>query len=124
MQVLTRLVTTLLVLTLGGGAQYCLASCAIAETKVATEKPTCPRCEKHESSSKPTPTVPSQRCQAASQDRVTPDHHTAPPAPMLVGIIENDLAPLVATTLSSHTPVEATHGPPGDLLHQFCLLLI
>lgn len=122
MQVLTRLVTTLLVLTLGGGAQYCLARCATAEAQVVSEKPTCPRCEKHES--KPSPAVPCQRCQAASQDRVTPDHHTAPPAPMLVGIVENDMAPQVASAVSSATPVEATHGPPRDLLHQFCLLLI
>jgi hypothetical protein len=124
MQVLTRLVTTLLVLTLGGGAQYCLARCATAETKVAPEKPTCPRCEKHHSSSKPTPSVPCQRCQAASQDRVTPDHHTAPPAPMLVGIVENNLAPLLPAELTSSLPVRCTHGPPRDLLHQFCLLLI
>jgi len=123
MQVLTRLVTALLVLTLGGGAQYCLTSCATADAQVVTEKPTCPRCEKHES--KPSPTVPCQRCQAAGQDRVTPDHHpTAPPAPMLVGIVENDLAPLVAFESSSSTPVSFTHGPPRDLLHQFCLLLI
>ena len=124
MQVLTRLVTALLVLTLGGGAQYCLARCATAETRVATEKPTCPRCEKHESSSKPTPTVPCQRCQAASQDRVTPDHHTAPPAPMLVGIVENDLTSQLAIEPTSSTQILRSHGPPGDLLHQFCLLLI
>ena len=122
MQVLTRLVTTLLVLTLGGGAQYCLADCATAETRVATEKPTCPRCEKHESKS--APTAPCQRCQIASQDRVTPDHHTAPPAPMLIGMVENDLAPLLPAERTSSLPVRCTHGPPGDLLHQFCLLLI
>jgi hypothetical protein len=122
MRVLTRLVTTLLVLTLGGGAQYCLTSCATAEAQVVTEKPTCPRCEKHESKS--APSVPCQRCQAASQDRVTPDHHTAPPAPMLVGIVENDLAPLVAIDFASATPASCAHGPPRDLLHQFCLLLI
>lgn len=124
MQVLSRLITALMILTLGGGAQFCLARCAAADSHVPVAKPTCPHCEKHPSS-QPPPANPCQRCQVAGQDRTTPDHPTdTPPAPALVGIVENDLAPLVAAHVSSPTPADSTHGPPRDLLNQFCLLLI
>ena len=64
MQVLSRLITALMILTLGGGAQFCLARCAAADSHVPVAKPTCPHCEKHPSS-QPPPAIPCQRCQVA-----------------------------------------------------------
>jgi uncharacterized paraquat-inducible protein A len=118
MQALTRLVAMVLVLTLGGGAQACLASCA---TPVHATKPACHRCEKPKDK---TPEAPCQRCQLAGQDRATADNHQVTiPTPTLA------FAPtIIQQPLPIHrsitTPREPTHGPPGDLFHQFCLLLI
>ncbi len=119
MQALTRLVAMVLVLTLGGGAQACIASCA---APAQTAKPAaCHRCEKPKDK---TPQAPCQRCQLASQDRTTADSHQVTiPTPTLT------FAPIaIEQPLPIHcsitTPREPTHGPPGDLFHQFCLLLI
>jgi hypothetical protein len=125
MQVFTRLITMLLALTLGGGAQFCLARCASDVLKTAAEQPICPHCQKHTSCPKSAPAFPCQRCQIASQDRATPDQAPpALPAPALVGIVQIALAAPPAVDISSSAPLGCTHGPPRDLLHQFCLLLI
>jgi hypothetical protein len=124
MLVMTRLVSLLLVLTLGGGAQACIASCANpAATAMKAQRPTCHRCEK---TSHKTPEAPCPRCQLAGQDRAVADGNAvAIPAPDLIGAA----LPEVSQSLSFFkalpvSPRGAVHGPPGDLFHQFCLLLI
>jgi hypothetical protein len=61
----------------------------------------------------------------AGQDRATADN--APvviPTPDLTVLPFPDLIPPLPILSSIVTPRAATHGPPGDLFHQFCLLLI
>jgi hypothetical protein len=122
MLVMTRFISLLLVLTLGGGAQACIASCANPAAAKA-QKPTCHRCEK---TSHKSPEAPCQRCQLAAQDRAVADGNpVAIPAPDLIGAV----LPEVSQSLSfcqilPVSPRGAVHGPPGDLFHQFCLLLI
>jgi hypothetical protein len=119
MQALTRLVAMILVLTLGGGAQACIASCA---TPAQTAKPaTCHRCEKPKDKS---PQAPCQRCQLAAQDRTPADNgQLTVPTPSLTFAFSPIEQPL-PIRLSITTPHAITRGPPGDLFHQFCLLLI
>src|SRR4051794_11094786 len=124
MLAMTRLVSMLLVLTLGGGAQACIASCANpAAVAAKTQKPTCHRCEK---ASHKAPEAPCQRCQLAAQDRAVADGNSvAIPAPDLIGAMLPELSQ--SHSICQGLPVSprgVTHGPPGDLFHQFCLLLI
>jgi hypothetical protein len=123
MQALTRLIAMVLVLTLGGGAQACIASCANpAGQASAKQKPACHRCEKPKEK---TPEAPCPRCQLASQDRTTAD--TAPvviPTLDLAVVPFPQVAPPSPILSSTVTPRAPTHGPPGDLFHQCCLLLI
>src|SRR5258708_5764326 len=122
MQALTRLISVLLVLALAGGAQACIASCANPASPT-TEKHACHRCDH---SSKPAPQPPCKNCQTAAQDRVAAerDHLTTTAfdlsfSPLL------ELAPARPLTRPLiQTPRPPTHGPPGNLFHQFCLLLI
>jgi hypothetical protein len=125
MLVMSRLVSLLLVLTLGGGAQACIASCANPTATAAAQphKATCHRCEK---SSHKAPEAPCQRCQLAGQDRAVADGNAvAIPAPDLIGAALPEISQELL--FCQFVPVSrrgVTHGPPGDLFHQFCLLLI
>jgi uncharacterized paraquat-inducible protein A len=121
MQALTRLVAMVLVLTLGGGAQACLASCANPAPAQTAKPAACHRCEKPKDKS---PEAPCPRCQLASQDRTTAGDQTTLPAPTLAFALSAIEQPLPIHR-SITTPRAATHGPPAaDLFHQFCLLLI
>jgi hypothetical protein len=125
MLVMSRLVSLLLVLTLGGGAQACIASCANPAPAAAAkvQKPTCHRCEKN---SHKAPEAPCPRCQLAAQDRAVADGNAvAIPAPDLFGAALPEVSQeLSFCQLLPVSPRGVTHGPPGDLFHQFCLLLI
>jgi hypothetical protein len=124
MQAMTRLVAMVLVLTLGGGAQACIASCANPVSAAAkSQRATCHRCEK---TSHKAPEAPCQRCQLAGQDRSVADGNpVAVPAPDLIGAALPEISqPLSFFQVLPISPRGATHGPPGDLFHQFCLLLI
>lgn len=124
MQAMTRLVAMVLVLTLGGGAQACIASCANPVSAAAnSHKPTCHRCEKPAHKA---PEGPCQRCQLAGQDRAVADGNpVAVPARDLVGALLPEISPsILFCHLLPVSPRGAVHGPPGDLFHQFCLLLI
>ena len=121
---MTRFISLLLVLTLGGGAQACIASCANPAASAAkVQKPTCHRCEK---SSHKAPEAPCPRCQLAGQDRAVADGNAvAIPAPDLIGTVLPEVSQeLSFCQLLPVSPRGAVHGPPGDLFHQFCLLLI
>ena len=124
MQAMTRFIAMVLVLTLGGGAQACIASCANPVLPAAnSHKPACHRCEKP---SHKAPEAPCPRCQLAGQDRAVADGNpVAIPAPDLIGAALPEISqPLSISQLLPDSPRGATHGPPGDLFHQFCLLLI
>jgi uncharacterized paraquat-inducible protein A len=106
------------VLTLGGGAQACLASCA---TPAQTAKPACHRCEKPKNK---TPQPPCPRCQLAGQDRTTADGHQVTIPALTLTFAPATIEQPLPIRHSITTPREPTHGPPGDLFHQSCLLLI
>ena len=129
-----RLVSVVLVMTLAGGAQACLALCAGMAAKanvvaVRTEKAPCHHCpEKAGERSKPDHGGgPCKQCQVVVQDRVAVerDHSLGAPALELTFLPVWDVAPAAQSAVRgverAYLPV---HGPPGGVLHAFCVLLI
>ena len=128
-----RLVAMVLVMTLAGGAQACLALCAApakpAQTAAATpEKSSCHRCpEKAPTNPTPEPSAPCKHCQTAGQAQraVERDHSTFKAAFELDSLPFAELtsdAPAVGHSFEVVPP--RVHSPPGERLHQLCLLLI
>ena len=140
MQVRFRLVAMVLVMTLAGGAQACLALCASPASKPsatasaptpAPEKPSsCHRCPSEKAPTDPAPAEPSapcKQCQTASQERLATERDSS----ILKTAFELTFLPFVELTPESPVPDRAfevagpgAHSPPGERLHQFCLLLI
>jgi hypothetical protein len=130
MQAAFRLVAMLLALTLAGGAQACMALC-ITPAKAAQstpQKPTCHHCgDKAPATPVSHPGGPCKHCPTASQDRLATesDHTMLKTAVEFTLLPDFDLTPATPTVARGFivTPPRV-HSPPGDLLHQFCLLLI
>lgn len=126
MRVLSRLVATILALALAGGAQACVALCAAPAqaARPAAEKTSCHRCgdkpARHE------PATPCKHCQTASQDRLTAERDQLQKAGLDLSYLPTpEIAPLANVLRpAADRPRLVAHGPPGDLLHQFCILLI
>jgi hypothetical protein len=129
MRLFARIVAMFLALSLMGGAQACSAICAQPVARVAAgEVKTCPHCLPRgaKKSSTPPSDLPCKLCEGAVQHRVA-DEGVSPFSFSL------DLAWLGALPAMQGTalfevefaaPPLPTHKPPGDLLHQFCILLI
>jgi hypothetical protein len=129
MRLFARIVAMFLALALMGGAQACVDICAQPAGHGATrEVKTCPHCPPRGSdkTSAPVSQLPCKLCQGAVQDRVA-DEGVSP------AVFNLDLACLPAIPAIQVTPVFQmgiaarslpTHGPPGELLHHVCVLLI
>lgn len=133
MQAGFRLVAIVLALALAGGAQACLAFCAtpgksLPAAAATPQKPPCHHCP-DKSPSKPTsePAGPCKHCPTASQDRVASEtDHTLLKAAFNLSLLpQPDLAaPVQPIDRAGDVTPPRVYGPPGALLHQFCLLLI
>ena len=135
MQSRFRLVAMVLVITLAGGAQACQALCATpakpAQTAKATpKKSACHGCPvQTPSEPAPTePTAPCKQCQTSSQERLAAERDgsllkTASELTFLPFVELTPEAPAVARS-SFEVAHPSVHSPPGERLHQFCLLLI
>jgi hypothetical protein len=138
MQAWFRYIAMVLIATLAGGAQACVALCAAPAVAVGaavprqqekSEKSSCHRCPGNAPSEPtPAPEAPCKQCQTATQDRVAAerDHSFAK------SVLELSVTPLLdvlpSTTVPPVSPAavarEPVHPPPGERLHAFCLLLI
>ncbi len=113
-----RSIAMLLALALAGGAQACVALCALPAA-TAKNEPSCRHCS-------PVPATPCKHCQVISQERwatqadqplnVDFDWTATPLVDPAPSIVHGHQAPV--------TSPERAHAPPGERLHQFCLLLI
>jgi hypothetical protein len=130
-----RLVAVLLVMTLAGGAQACLALCAGMAVKpnavaVRTEKTTCHHCPVEKSGEKSKSEQgggPCKQCQVGVQDRVVAerDHSVGAPGVELTFLSSVDVTPAAQAVVRGVERAHVLgHGPPGDVLHTFCVLLI
>lgn len=134
MQAGFRYIAMVLIATLAGGAQACVALCAAPVVSVGAavpqqEKSSCHRCPANAPSEPtPAPETPCKKCQAATQDRLAAERDQS----FAKSVLELSVTPLL-DVLSSVTapPVspaavarEPVHPPPGERLHAFCLLLI
>jgi hypothetical protein len=125
MLLMGRSIAMLLVLALTGGAQACVALCALP-APTAKNEPACRHCSQKESQNSPAPAAPCKHCQVISQERWA----TQGDQPFNVGfdwtaILLFDPAPsIVHGHQAPVTSPERAHAPPGEQLHQFCLLLI
>jgi hypothetical protein len=129
MRLFARILTMFLALSLMGGAQACIAVCAPTAGRGAMrEVKSCPHCPPRGSdkSSAPVSQLPCKLCQGAVQNRVA-DEGVSPV------IFNLDLAsfstlPVIRGTMVSDARLGTrslpSHGPPGELLHQVCVLLI
>jgi hypothetical protein len=132
MSLFSRLISIALVLVLAGGAQACVHVCsqpAKSADPTSRAKPGCQHCGKERTSSNdpaPAPQAPCKHCQVATQDRVSAERdHLAMAAADLAVLAPVPLPEPAATLAVSHIdPHPVAHHPPGELLHQFCLLLI
>src|SRR5438105_12762256 len=125
MFLLGRSITMLLALALTGGAQACIALCALPAAAIEEHQTTCRHCSPKQSEKSSAPAAPCKHCQVISQERwatqgdqqLTVDFGWTitliDPAP---SIIHGHPAPVKSA--------ERAHAPPGERLHQFCLLLI
>jgi hypothetical protein len=120
------------VLVLAGGAQACVYLCsqpAKSTERASHVKSGCQHCGKEmpvSNNPAPAPRTPCKHCQLAMQDRVSVERdHLAMAAAHLAVL---DPAPLLRPILTLNVSRIDTHPtaqhPPGELLHQFCLLLI
>src|SRR6266550_591658 len=120
-----RSIAMLLALALAGGAQACIALCALPAA-TAKNEPSCRHCSEKESQKSPVPATPCKHCQVISQERwatqadqplnVDFDWTATPLVDPAPSIVHGHQAPV--------TSPERAHAPPGERLHQFCLLLI
>ena len=133
MQVGFRYIAMVLIAALGGGAQACIALCGVPVVPVralaaAPEKSACHHCPVNAPGKPaPAPEGPCKQCQVSVLDRVAgeQDHSVVKAA------VELNVAPLLDVLPSAPAPVksvglvrEPVHPPPGERLHEFCLLLI
>ncbi len=120
-----RSIAMLLALALAGGAQACVALCALPAA-TAKNEPACRHCSQKESQKSPAPAAPCKHCQVVSQERwATPGDQPVKVAFDWTTIPLIDLAPSIVPGHQAPVPSpERAHAPPGEQLHQFCLLLI
>ena len=127
MRPMARSIAMLLVFALTGGAQACVALCALpaAASASSTHDGACKHCSP-KPDEKSAPATPCKHCQVISQERwATQADQPAKVAFDWTALPIFDLAP--ANLIDHQTPVappEQAHAPPGEQLHQFCLLLI
>jgi hypothetical protein len=137
MQAWLRLISMVLVITLAGGAQACVALCAAPAQKAqpaaatAPAKSSCHHCPEKGTLEKPVPAEPAgpcKHCHSVTQDRLAAERDGS----VLKAAFELSLLPFVefpgTVAPAVDRPFEVTRppvdSPPGERLHQFCLLLI
>jgi hypothetical protein len=133
MQVGFRFIAMVLIATLAGGAQACVALCgapAVPVRAVAArpEKSSCHHCPAGlPTKSTPASETPCKQCQTATQDRLATERDQT----VAKAALELSVTPLLDVLPSVTAPVRPdavaqvpVHPPPGDRLHEFCLLLI
>jgi hypothetical protein len=123
----------LLVLVLVGGAQACVALCAPSVHAASADSPDRAAC-RHCGTDKRVPAIPDRpsptpckHCQTAFQDRVATGAEHVVPVP--VDFTSPAPALFAASACTADLPRPDSrppdlHPPPGECLHQFCLLLI
>ena len=137
MQGWIRLIAMVLVTTLAGGAQACVALCGAPAQKAqpaasaAPAESSCRRCPAKSPEEPPAPaepTAPCKHCQSVGLDRVASERDGSLLKPAfeltLLPFVEF-LFPTAAAGDRSFDVVPPRVGsPPGERLHQFCVLLI
>jgi hypothetical protein len=132
MSLVPRLVSMVLILAITGGAQACVYVCsqpAKPANRTLAQRSPCRHCgeEKPASTdSEPLPTTPCKHCQAASQDRISieRDHLAVAAVDLAVFSPSAIFQPVLTPDVCRIDTHPTAQPPPGELLHQFCLLLI
>jgi hypothetical protein len=123
-----RFVVVLLLLSLTGGAQACVALCAVpAPTAGDNDRSSCRHCaEKTEKPVGPGHEEPCKHCRVISQENWATKAHGASHVDLDWQSVPLALPSLVVVSGGRALPPlpAMNHGPPGERLHQFCLLLI
>lgn len=123
-----RSIAMLLVLALAGGAQACIALCALPAATATSSKHdgACTHCSQTQSEKSQVPATPCKHCQVISQEQwATQADQSANVAfdwtsPLLIAHLAQSINCAEATPASPELP----HRPQGERLHQFCQLLI
>jgi hypothetical protein len=129
MWLIGRSIAMLLVLALAGGAQACVALCALPAATANSSKQdgACTHCSQKQSEKSRAPATPCKHCQVISQERwATQGDQSANIAfgwtsPLLIADL---VQPINCADRATPVSPGRPHLPQGERLHQFCLLLI
>lgn len=123
MRRLYALIVMLLSLALAGGAQACVAVCNPG--KQPAERVTkCCKSKAPEKSKAPSPEKKCPTCTSGGQDRMGAQKAVTLDAPGLSGSVEAIVEVMGDAGLVVGVEGVGCHGPPGERLHRYCLLLI
>lgn len=123
MRRLYALIVMLLSLALAGGAQACVALCNPG--KQPAEKVTkCCKSKAPEKSKAPSPEKKCPTCTSGGQDRMGAQKTVTLDAPGVSGSVGAVVDAEIHEGLVVGVEAVGCHGPPGERLHRYCLLLI